>query len=174
MVAEGWERAAYWGGPYCQLHSPYPMSSLWTVLTQSSGCPRCSKGSAEKPSCSYRTSQPFPLIEAPTSKKATKGVLCLQAKAAASWGHPLTFPVEATASKSKPREPGAWLGTSSWGWLSPSPVLLSWPGWQNPPFPISPSQQHLASHLCHTAVCWELHIDGYIAIQIQVNISLYE
>lgn len=143
---------------------------------QSSRCPGCTLGSAKKPSCSYRrTPQPFPLIRAPTSKKPTKGALRLQAKAAASQGHPaLHLPCWGNSLQEQTQ--GIWCMIVNFkpGMVTTFPVLSSWPGCQNPPLPVSPSQQHLVSHLCHTAVSREPHIMGHIAIQIQVNISLYE
>lgn len=145
------------------------MSSPWTALMQSSGCLGCSLGSTEKPSCSYgRTSQPFPLIKAPTSKKATKGVLCFQEKAAASRGQPALHLPRWGHSLQKQTQ-GIWCVTVTFKLemviTFHSAVVLAWVS--KPSFP----HQHLGSNLCHTGVFWESHIVGHSAIH---NISLYE
>lgn len=57
-------------------------------------------------------------------------------------------------------------------------IIITFPNavlaWVSNPFsPLSPSQQHLVSHLHYSAASRELHSVGHVAIQIQVNISFF-
>lgn len=111
----------------------------------------------------------------PTARKATKGALHLQATTAASRGHPALHLPHWGNSLQKQTQ-GIWcmIMNLKLGMVTtfPSAVVLAWVS--NPSFPRQPIPAAFSESSLSTAVSRALHIVGHLAIQIQVNFSLYE